>query len=205
MLEVLCFDPLEDSARTELLARQNRKKNALKIFALRIDIHSVESNYIGQCDPGLKRKPMMNCSSMLLRISIRTLTCYNLLPMMPIDSLKNISNEDRFRGAVWGQFVGDAAALGTHWIYDLAELQQLYPGSVHGFNRGVKALKLLKKALSFRKSPGPDPLRRWCAGPARIARQGGQVRRKSVWAQVCGDFSTWRLLRLHRQGHPRDG
>jgi ADP-ribosyl-[dinitrogen reductase] hydrolase len=53
--------------------------------------------------------------------------------MMPIDSLKNISKEDRFRGAVWGQFVGDAAALGTHWIYDLAELQQLYPDSVHGF------------------------------------------------------------------------
>ena len=53
--------------------------------------------------------------------------------MMPIDSLKNISKEDRFRGAVWGQFVGDAAALGTHWIYDLAELQQLCPDSVHGF------------------------------------------------------------------------
>jgi ADP-ribosyl-[dinitrogen reductase] hydrolase len=53
--------------------------------------------------------------------------------MMSIDSLKNISKEDRFRGAVWGQFVGDAAALGTHWIYDLAELQQLYPDSVQGF------------------------------------------------------------------------
>ena len=53
--------------------------------------------------------------------------------MMPIDSLKNISKEDRLRGAVWGQFVGDAAALGTHWIYDLAELQQLCPDSVHGF------------------------------------------------------------------------
>jgi ADP-ribosylglycohydrolase len=53
--------------------------------------------------------------------------------MMPIDPLKNISKEDRLRGAVWGQFVGDAAALGTHWIYDLAELQRLYPSSVHGF------------------------------------------------------------------------
>jgi ADP-ribosyl-[dinitrogen reductase] hydrolase len=74
---------------------------------LRIDNHSVESNYIGQCDQGLKRKPIMICSS--------------------------ISNEDRLRGAVWGQFVGDAAALGTHWIYDLAELQQLYPDGVHGF------------------------------------------------------------------------
>jgi ADP-ribosylglycohydrolase len=53
--------------------------------------------------------------------------------MMLIDPLKNISKEDRLRGAVWGQFAGDAAALGTHWIYDLAELQQLYPGGVHGF------------------------------------------------------------------------
>ncbi len=53
--------------------------------------------------------------------------------MMPIDPLKNISKENRLRGAVWGQFVGDAAALGTHWIYDLAKLQQLYPSGVHGF------------------------------------------------------------------------
>lgn len=52
--------------------------------------------------------------------------------MPEIDSLKSISTEDRLRGAVWGQFVGDAAALGTHWIYDLTELKQLYP-SIKGF------------------------------------------------------------------------
>jgi ADP-ribosylglycohydrolase len=52
--------------------------------------------------------------------------------MPEIDSLKSISAEDRLRGAVWGQFVGDAAALGTHWIYDLTELKQLYP-SIKGF------------------------------------------------------------------------
>ncbi len=34
---------------------------------------------------------------------------------------------------MWGQFVGDAAALGTHWIYDLTELQELYPGGIIGF------------------------------------------------------------------------
>jgi ADP-ribosyl-[dinitrogen reductase] hydrolase len=59
--------------------------------------------------------------------------CYDLLPMMPVDPIQNISHKDRLRGAVWGQFVGDAAALGSHWIYDLAELQQIYPGGVHGF------------------------------------------------------------------------
>ena len=32
-----------------------------------------------------------------------------------------------------GQFVGDAAALGTHWIYNLTELQRLYPSGIGGF------------------------------------------------------------------------
>ena len=30
--------------------------------------------------------------------------------------------QDRFKGALWGQFVGDAAALGAHWYYNVAEL-----------------------------------------------------------------------------------
>ncbi|SKB04235.1 ADP-ribosylglycohydrolase [Prosthecobacter debontii] len=37
------------------------------------------------------------------------------------------------QGAIWGQFVGDAAALGTHWIYDLEEMKAKYPGGVVGF------------------------------------------------------------------------
>jgi ADP-ribosylglycohydrolase len=53
--------------------------------------------------------------------------------MIAVDALNNITVEDRLRGAVWGQFVGDAAALGTHWIYNLTELQQLYPGGINGF------------------------------------------------------------------------
>lgn len=40
---------------------------------------------------------------------------------------------DRFRGAIWGQFVGDAAALGAHWIYNLSELQRSYPSGIQGF------------------------------------------------------------------------
>ena len=40
---------------------------------------------------------------------------------------------DRVRGAIWGQLVGDAYCLGTHWIYDLDELKQTFPGGVHGF------------------------------------------------------------------------
>lgn len=43
------------------------------------------------------------------------------------------SLEDRFRGAVWGQFIGDAACLGSHWIYNLAELQRTFPEGIKGF------------------------------------------------------------------------
>jgi ADP-ribosyl-[dinitrogen reductase] hydrolase len=40
---------------------------------------------------------------------------------------------ERISGAVWGQFVGDAFCLGTHWIYDLAELENRFPGGPRGF------------------------------------------------------------------------
>ena len=53
--------------------------------------------------------------------------------MIATDSVQDIALEDRLRGAIWGQFVGDAAALGTHWIYDLNEMAKLYPGGVNGF------------------------------------------------------------------------
>ncbi|HKM58052.1 MAG TPA: ADP-ribosylglycohydrolase family protein [Chthoniobacterales bacterium] len=49
------------------------------------------------------------------------------------DSPERITSEDRLSGAIWGQFVGDAAALGTHWIYDLDDRQKLYPEGVNGF------------------------------------------------------------------------
>jgi len=45
---------------------------------------------------------------------------------------------DRLRGAVWGQLVGDAACLGSHWIYDLDELARTYPGGVEGFEAPLK-------------------------------------------------------------------
>ena len=48
-------------------------------------------------------------------------------------SVRDVTVQDRLRGAVWGQFVGDAAALGTHWIYDLQELSAQFPGGVVGF------------------------------------------------------------------------
>lgn len=42
---------------------------------------------------------------------------------------------DRAKGAVFGQFIGDAMALGSHWHYNLLERQRLYPGGVVGFER----------------------------------------------------------------------
>ena len=53
--------------------------------------------------------------------------------MIAKDSAKEVTTEDRLRGAVWGQFVGDAAALGTHWIYDLSKLSDRFPGGIFGF------------------------------------------------------------------------
>jgi|GEM_PF-7094282 len=40
---------------------------------------------------------------------------------------------DRLRGMVWGAFLGDAAGLGTHWIYNLEDLREKYPEGVGGF------------------------------------------------------------------------
>lgn len=33
-------------------------------------------------------------------------------------------NLDRWRGALWGMFVGDALAMPVHWHYDVAALQR---------------------------------------------------------------------------------
>src|ERR1700744_6225680 len=68
--------------------------------------------------------------------------------MIEVGTFKDITLDDRLRGAVWGQFVGDAAALGTHWIYDLNELQQLYPGGINGFEAP------LEEHYHFGKQPG---------------------------------------------------
>ena len=53
--------------------------------------------------------------------------------MITEDSAQAVTTEARLRGAVWGQFVGDAAALGTHWIYDLSELAARFPDGIFGF------------------------------------------------------------------------
>ncbi|HYY31939.1 MAG TPA: ADP-ribosylglycohydrolase family protein [Chthoniobacterales bacterium] len=53
--------------------------------------------------------------------------------MESTDRPGNVTSDDRLRGAIWGQFVGDAASLGTHWIYDLAEQKAVYPEGVRGF------------------------------------------------------------------------
>ena len=56
--------------------------------------------------------------------------------MVPTDTTPSL--QDRLRGALWGQFVGDAAALGAHWIYDLDELAVRYPEGIEGFENPVK-------------------------------------------------------------------
>jgi hypothetical protein len=46
-----------------------------------------------------------------------------------------VSLEARIRGALWGRLVADAAALGSHWIYDLEHQRRQFPGGVHGFEK----------------------------------------------------------------------
>ena len=48
-------------------------------------------------------------------------------------TLMERSRDNRMRGAIWGQFLGDAFCLGSHWIYDLAELDRRFPGGPKGF------------------------------------------------------------------------
>lgn len=48
-------------------------------------------------------------------------------------TVETISLQDRIHGAIWGQFVGDAAALGAHWIYDADDLAARFPDGIEGF------------------------------------------------------------------------
>jgi len=54
-----------------------------------------------------------------------------------IEKIK-LSLSDRSKGSIWGQFVGDALCLGSHWIYDLKELERSFAGGVTGFETPVQ-------------------------------------------------------------------
>ncbi len=44
--------------------------------------------------------------------------------------MSTVSLNDRINGMIWGQFIGDAFCLGTHWIYNLHDLETFYPDLV---------------------------------------------------------------------------
>ncbi|HMR31418.1 MAG TPA: ADP-ribosylglycohydrolase family protein [Geminicoccaceae bacterium] len=48
-----------------------------------------------------------------------------------------IDRDQRARGAVLAQFVGDALCLGSHWYYNLADRRRVYPGGIEGFEAPV--------------------------------------------------------------------
>ena len=54
-----------------------------------------------------------------------------------VHNLTENSIDSRIRGAIWGQFAGDAFCLGSHWIYDLTELERRFPGGPQGFESPV--------------------------------------------------------------------
>lgn len=43
------------------------------------------------------------------------------------------SSQERLRGAIWGQFVGDAAGLGTQFINSSEDLRASFPKGIQGF------------------------------------------------------------------------
>src|SRR5258708_20064245 len=78
--------------------------------------------------------------------------------MIAVDSIRDVKVDDRLRGAVWGQFVGDAAALGTHWIYDLDELSSKFPRGVMGFETPMEGHYHFGKKSAVRHLFGGGPL-----------------------------------------------
>lgn len=45
-----------------------------------------------------------------------------------------ITTKQRIEGMIWGQFIGDALCMGTHWIYNLEDLKAFYP-ELKGFEQ----------------------------------------------------------------------
>ena len=43
--------------------------------------------------------------------------------------------KNRLKGMVIGQFLGDAASLGVHWIYNTKDIESMYPNGLQGFER----------------------------------------------------------------------
>ncbi len=52
---------------------------------------------------------------------------------MKHDTSTVLTMEDRIRGAMWGQLVGDAYCLGSHWIYSQNEIEKRFPDGIKGF------------------------------------------------------------------------
>lgn len=47
--------------------------------------------------------------------------------------LMDIHLKNRLKGMVLGQFIGDAASLGVHWIYNTKDIENMYPKGLKGF------------------------------------------------------------------------
>lgn len=59
--------------------------------------------------------------------------------------MSKISLDERVQGCIWGQFIGDAAALATHFINDTKELQKAFPNGIQGFETPASEHMYAKK------------------------------------------------------------
>lgn len=117
------------------------------------------------------------------------------------------SRADRIRGAIIGQFVGDALCLGSHWHYNFVERARLYPDGINGFEApvpghyhagrqpgdpthyGDAALVLLRSVV---EAGGLDPLdygRRFVALFADPAYAGYRDKPTQITVQHWRDFT----------------
>lgn len=48
-----------------------------------------------------------------------------------------VTRAERLRGAILGQFVGDALCLGSHWYYNFLDRNRIYPEGIKGFEKPV--------------------------------------------------------------------
>ena len=66
--------------------------------------------------------------------------------------------EDRFRGGLWGMFVGDALAMPVHWYYDVAALQRDF-GTIRDYRspNDVHPNSIMSLASTGRAGRGSQP------------------------------------------------
>lgn len=92
---------------------------------------------------------------------------------------------DRIRGCLWGQLIGDAMCLGSHWIYNLGELEQRFPAGLKGFEAPYEG------HYHFPKQPGEfTHYGDGCLITLESVAQHGRFDRTDYWMRFLEHFGS---------------